>query len=34
VEALENMKPEIYVPKDVADAARASLERMLEVAPA
>ncbi|MED2256901.1 quinolinate synthase NadA [Brevibacillus parabrevis] len=34
VEALETMKPEIYVPKDVADAARASLERMLEVAPA
>ncbi|MGZ0051319.1 quinolinate synthase NadA [Brevibacillus gelatini] len=34
VEALETMKPEIYVPKDIADAARASLERMLEVAPA
>ncbi|MED4755432.1 quinolinate synthase NadA [Brevibacillus choshinensis] len=34
VEALENMKPEIFVPEDVADAARASLERMLEVAPA
>lgn len=34
VEALENMKPEIFVPKDIADAARASLERMLEVAPA
>ncbi len=34
VEALETMKPEIYVPEDVADAARASLERMLAVAPA
>jgi len=34
VEALETMKPEIYVPKDVADAARDSLERMLAVAPA
>ncbi|MGD8192519.1 quinolinate synthase NadA [Brevibacillus ginsengisoli] len=33
VEALENMSPEIYVPEHVADAARASLERMLEVDP-
>ncbi|SDX76654.1 quinolinate synthetase [Paenibacillus sp. PDC88] len=29
--ALETMKPEIYVPQDVADRARLSLERMLQV---
>lgn len=34
VEALETMRPEIYVPEHVANAARGSLERMLEVAPA
>ncbi|MED1663707.1 quinolinate synthase NadA [Brevibacillus laterosporus] len=33
VEALETLKPQIYVPEHVANAARASLERMLEVAP-
>ncbi|OAJ72770.1 quinolinate synthetase [Brevibacillus sp. SKDU10] len=33
VEALESLKPQIYVPEHVANAARASLERMLEVAP-
>ncbi len=31
VRALENMQPEIYVPPHVADKARASLQRMLEV---
>lgn len=29
--ALETMQPEIYLPEDVADRARASLERMLQV---
>ncbi|WP_126424700.1 quinolinate synthase NadA [Brevibacillus marinus] len=33
VEALEKMSPEIYVPPHIADAARASLERMLAVSP-
>lgn len=33
VEALETLKPQIYVPEHVVNAARASLERMLEVAP-
>lgn len=32
VKCLETMQPQIYVPKDVADRARVSLERMLEVA--
>ncbi|MNC76815.1 quinolinate synthetase [compost metagenome] len=31
VNCLETMKPQIYVPKAVADRARISLERMLEV---
>lgn len=34
VRALERMEPEIYVPPHVADKARTSLERMLEVATA
>lgn len=34
VRALERMEPEIYVPPQVADKARTSLERMLEVASA
>lgn len=29
--ALETMQPEIYIPEEVADKARASLERMLQV---
>lgn len=31
VRCLENMEPEIYVPKPIADKARTSLERMLQV---
>ena len=30
-DCLETMQPQIYVPEDVADKARASLERMLLV---
>jgi quinolinate synthase len=31
VRCLETMQPEIYVPNEVADKARLSLERMLQV---